>query len=367
VKLGDFGLSKRRTEATAYRSHAGTQSYMAPEMFHYVPGLNPDSSEYTNAVDIWALGCITYRILTGKPPFPELWLLQRYCCKSNLPMFLQGLSEVETGAEQFVRQLLAPHPGERLTASNALEHPWLSKNAQTAVNEVSHIDQRSSHSILADTTHRSVFKDARPPPTILNYSQGQYNYNTASHAGLRSNHQSEASQNTTVRPAPVNQWPEANRLRMREPMPSAFRNTEEDKKQLVEGPANFVVEINNAYKGTIQDQEAKNREVEINDAYKRVIQDQEAKNREVEINNAYKRIQDQEAKNRELLAIMEEELRLQQSPPPPYYGMYPSNQQAQPPPSMQGNPPPQAGAAVAGMTEESLRALAATGAVCIVM
>jgi calcium/calmodulin-dependent protein kinase I len=31
VKLGDFGLSKQRTEQTAFRTQAGTQQYMAPE------------------------------------------------------------------------------------------------------------------------------------------------------------------------------------------------------------------------------------------------------------------------------------------------------------------------------------------------
>lgn len=59
VKLADFGLSKKLTETTAYHIKSGTQSYTAPEILNY---LNTDtlSAGYTNAVDLWAVGCITY-------------------------------------------------------------------------------------------------------------------------------------------------------------------------------------------------------------------------------------------------------------------------------------------------------------------
>jgi serine/threonine protein kinase len=60
VKLGDFGLTKKQTDGTVYRTQAGTEKYMGPELYFYVPGLNKETSEYTNAVDIWALGCIVY-------------------------------------------------------------------------------------------------------------------------------------------------------------------------------------------------------------------------------------------------------------------------------------------------------------------
>lgn len=49
VKLADFGLSKRLTELTAYRTKGGTLSYMAPEILDY---LDMPSEEYTNAVDL---------------------------------------------------------------------------------------------------------------------------------------------------------------------------------------------------------------------------------------------------------------------------------------------------------------------------
>lgn len=121
---------------------------------------------------------------------------------------------------------------------------------------------------------------------------------------------------------------------MKENMEQLARNTEEYKEQLVEGAANFVVEMNSAYKGIIQDQAAK---------------------------------------NKELLAKMQE-VRFQ-GPPPPYYGMEqspppppPVPVYQPPPPVIYQQPPPQADAAMAGAMGGSLLALAATGAVaCIVM
>lgn len=58
VKLGDFGLAKKQTDGTAYRTQAGTEMHIGPELYFYMPGLNTETYEYTNAVDIWALGCI---------------------------------------------------------------------------------------------------------------------------------------------------------------------------------------------------------------------------------------------------------------------------------------------------------------------
>ena len=212
---------------------------MAPEMFYYVLGLNPESSEYTNAIDIWAIGCITYRILTRNPPFPDLWSLKGYCINPKLPIFLQALSDVELMAENFVRLLLTPHPRQRLTASTALEHPWLSTNAQIATIGISQANQISNHSILADNIPRSVFSDTRPLSAAIGNSQGQYNYNTASHAGLRSNYLIE---NVTVRPAAVNQWPEVDLPQMSESMLGVVGIERFDSLGLSEDPTRAVVE-----------------------------------------------------------------------------------------------------------------------------
>ena len=123
VKLGDFGLSKKQTDGTVYRTQAGTEKYMGPELYFYVPGLNTETSEYTNAVDIWALGCVVYRIMTRAVPFPSLLSLRNYSIGKEELLFELPWPMAE--AEAFVRNLLTPHPAKRPTASAALEHSWV--------------------------------------------------------------------------------------------------------------------------------------------------------------------------------------------------------------------------------------------------
>ena len=123
VKLGDFGLTKKQTDGTVYRTQAGTEKYMGPELYFYVPGLNTETSEYTNAVDIWALGCIVYRIMTRAVPFPSLLSLRNYSNDNEELLF--KVPSPMTDAEAFVRILLNPHPAKRPTADAALEHSWV--------------------------------------------------------------------------------------------------------------------------------------------------------------------------------------------------------------------------------------------------
>ena len=117
VKLGDFGLSKRRTDGTAYRTQAGTQQYMAPELFYYVQELDSEISEYTNAIDLWSLGCIIHRVVTGAVPFPSLLSLRNYCRDpSKVPLSMPPAMEE---AANFVRELLVPNPAKRPVANAA--------------------------------------------------------------------------------------------------------------------------------------------------------------------------------------------------------------------------------------------------------
>ena len=126
VKLGDFGLSKQRTDQTAFRTQAGTQQYMAPELFHYVPDLDAETSEYTSAIDLWALGCILYRATVGAVPFPSLLSLRNYCRDpSKVPLHLPDSMK---NAEPFVEELLRPHPATRPLADTALAYPWLAQS-----------------------------------------------------------------------------------------------------------------------------------------------------------------------------------------------------------------------------------------------
>lgn len=116
----------------------GTRGFEAPE----VQGLfrNDPKSADGFLVDMWGLGETVFRALTGQPTFEHIGGLIRYI--EDVSRFPKGtLEHAQVGAEgiDFVRSLMAPHPQDRLLAKDALEHAWISTNADTNV-------------ILGDTT-----------------------------------------------------------------------------------------------------------------------------------------------------------------------------------------------------------------------
>merc|ERR1712000_656975 len=96
VKIADFGLSKIMGDNTMMQTACGTPIYVAPEVL--------SGEAYEKEVDMWSIGVITYILLCGFPPF---------------------FDDVSDQAKDFIDNLLLVDPALRLTAEQALEHPWL--------------------------------------------------------------------------------------------------------------------------------------------------------------------------------------------------------------------------------------------------
>ncbi|KAH8737297.1 kinase-like domain-containing protein [Ilyonectria robusta] len=130
VKIGDFGISKRSEEDnTALRTTIGTDGYMAPELkgLIYSQG-SSESNEfsYTFAVDMWALGELTFRMATRRPAFPDPNDLVNYVLRGQ-PFPLPALEVIGASSDccDFINKSMIADPGNRLTASEACRHPWL--------------------------------------------------------------------------------------------------------------------------------------------------------------------------------------------------------------------------------------------------
>lgn len=119
VKLIDFGLAKVMTESVA-RSFLGTRGYLAPEM------LQRDA--YDKAIDVWALGIIVFVLLCGCLPFDDdsnkidTESAARKKFSLRFPRWAMNLSP---SAKDLLHSLLDVNPKTRLTAEEALNHPWV--------------------------------------------------------------------------------------------------------------------------------------------------------------------------------------------------------------------------------------------------
>ncbi|KAJ8122671.1 hypothetical protein ONZ43_g1189 [Nemania bipapillata] len=120
LKLADFGYSIH-SPGNSRETVCGTLCYLAPEMTLANP-------RYTNAVDQWALGVLTYELLTGHSPFDD-------ASSAITPIRIRNLdmpplpSSVSPEAKHFIHSLLVLDPAQRLPLKDALVHPWILKHA----------------------------------------------------------------------------------------------------------------------------------------------------------------------------------------------------------------------------------------------
>ncbi|KAK4664943.1 Calcium/calmodulin-dependent protein kinase type I [Podospora pseudopauciseta] len=127
--IADFGLSRIMDEEQFHvlTTTCGTPGYMAPEIFK--------KTGHGKPVDLWALGVITYFLLCGYTPFDrdsdfeEMQAILNADYSFTPLEYWRGVSE---SAKDFIKRCLTIDPGKRMTAHEALQHPfvagWLNKN-----------------------------------------------------------------------------------------------------------------------------------------------------------------------------------------------------------------------------------------------
>jgi serine/threonine protein kinase len=128
VKIGDFGISKRLIELTALRTRIGTPGYLAPELTELRDFFDSQQLSYTVAVDIWALGQITFRMLCKRMAFDDSGpgSLFNYVVR-NSPLATDLLEQNGASADccDFIKRTLVALPPGRPTAREASNHAWI--------------------------------------------------------------------------------------------------------------------------------------------------------------------------------------------------------------------------------------------------
>lgn len=153
MKLADFGLARSvqsigRDEGPVLTDYVATRWYRAPEILL-------GSTNYTKGVDMWSVGCILGELLAGKPMFPgtsTMNQLQRIIAITGRPSsedvesiqsafaasMLDSIPDVEQKslhdlfpkakpeAIDLLQRLIQFNPEKRITAEEALKHPYVS-------------------------------------------------------------------------------------------------------------------------------------------------------------------------------------------------------------------------------------------------
>mmetsp|Transcript_9060 Transcript_9060/g.13531 ORF Transcript_9060/g.13531 Transcript_9060/m.13531 type:complete len:337 (-) Transcript_9060:288-1298(-) len=120
IKIADFGFAKS-LDGGYVNTQCGTPAYVAPEILRNKP--------YGTSVDMWSIGVIIYILLGGYPPFhgSDQARLFRRIRSGSYKFHPEYWSGVSNEACDLIRKLLTVDVSKRITAAEALNHPWLIK------------------------------------------------------------------------------------------------------------------------------------------------------------------------------------------------------------------------------------------------
>lgn len=130
VKIGDFGISKRHANTGLY-TEMGTRLFLAPEVQMLYPPEVDESSMfiYTNKVDIWSLGVITFYMLFHEYPFT-------LAKPTALPIYARGgpfpfpsNPQASRKCYGFMKATMAADASVRLSATQAQASDWLKQES----------------------------------------------------------------------------------------------------------------------------------------------------------------------------------------------------------------------------------------------
>ncbi len=123
VKLIDFGTSQLYEDGQKLTERYGTPYYIAPEVL---------KKNYNEKCDVWSLGVILYILLVGYPPFngSEDSQIIAAVKKGKYTVDEPEWDDVSEEAQDLVRKCLTYDPAKRISAEDALRHPWYKKYAK---------------------------------------------------------------------------------------------------------------------------------------------------------------------------------------------------------------------------------------------
>ncbi|KAL0314525.1 UNVERIFIED_CONTAM: Calcium-dependent protein kinase [Sesamum angustifolium] len=120
LKATDFGLS-----VFIESDGVGSAYYVAPEVLR---------RNYGKEIDVWSAGVILYILLSGFPPFwaeTEKGIFEEIL-KGHVDLQTVPWPTISAGAKDLITKMLTVDPRKRITAAEALEHPWLKEDGEAS-------------------------------------------------------------------------------------------------------------------------------------------------------------------------------------------------------------------------------------------
>jgi len=153
IKLIDFGLAKQKMDLTAgFKSIVGSPNFIAPEILN--------RKEYDFKCDVWSLGVIVFLLLSGDSPFQGENNLDTFnrIKKGKFVFESSDWKNISPEAKDLIKKLLIVDPNKRLTAFEALKHPWF--QLKEAPNQRGDVRKKS---IVFDPKLFKIMKDFKTP------------------------------------------------------------------------------------------------------------------------------------------------------------------------------------------------------------
>ena len=130
IKICDFGTSKIFEKGKIERKLVGSSYYIAPEVL---------KKRYNEKCDLWSLGVIMYILLSARPPFggrDDDEIMDRVAT-GVYDLESPPFDKVSQNALDLIRKLLTLDIKERISAEEALKHPWFKENkSQELYNQI---------------------------------------------------------------------------------------------------------------------------------------------------------------------------------------------------------------------------------------